>query len=193
MTSSATMGALDVTPAGTFEVDPAHSRLGFAVRHMMTPVHGQFLRFSGHGVIAGSDLGGSSVQVTVEAASIETHQGDRDAHLRSADFFDVEAHPTIIFRSTAARRLDGDRVAVTGDLTIKGITRPVDLEFTYHGAGTDPYGQLRLGFTGTGNISRRDWGLTWNVALNTGGMVLGDTITLEIEITALVTPSTPDN
>ncbi|HEY5880008.1 MAG TPA: YceI family protein [Nakamurella sp.] len=193
MTSSAVAPeALDVTPAGTFEVDPAHSRLGFAIRHMMTPVHGQFLRFSGNGVLAGSDLAGSSVVVTIEAASIETHQPDRDAHLRTADFFDVDAHPTITLASTSVRRLGGDRVVVAGDLTIKGITRLVELEFTYHGAGTDPYGQLRLGFTGTGKVSRRDWGLTWNVALETGGMVLGDTITLEIEVTALVTSSTPE-
>ena len=143
-------------------------------------------------MLAGSDLASSSVQVTVDAASIETHQPDRDAHLRSADFFDGAAHPTITFRSTEARRLAGDRVAVAGDLTIKGITGSIELEFTYHGAGTDPYGQLRLGFTGTGTVSRRAWGLTWNVALETGGMVLGDTIALELEITALVTISTPE-
>jgi polyisoprenoid-binding protein YceI len=193
MTSSTVApGALDMTPAGIFAVDPAHSRLGFAVRHMMTPVHGQFLRFSGHGVLAGSDLAGSSVHVTVDAASIETYQGDRDAHLRSADFFDIERHPAITFDSKAVRRISGDRVAITGDLTIKGLTRPIELEFTYHGAGTDPYGQLRLGFTGTGKVFRRDWGLTWNVALEAGGMVLGDSVTLEIEITALVTSPTPE-
>ena len=129
--------------------------------------------------------------MTVDAASIETHQPDRDAHLRSGDCFDVDAHPSITFRSTAVRRLGGDRVAVAAALTIKGITRPIELEFTYHGAGTDPYGQLRLGFTGTGAVCRRAWELTWNVALETGGMVLGDTITLELEITALVTHRRP--
>lgn len=172
---------------GTYQLDPAHTRLGFAVRHMMTTVHGQFTLFSGRIDLSGDDLEGTAIELTVDPASIQTNNSDRDAHLRSTDFFDVERYPTMTFRSSRVRRASDDHFAVTGDLTIKGMTRAVSLEFTFLGSATDPYGQLRLGFTGSGVVSRRDWGLTWNVALEAGGFVLGDRITLELDASATAT------
>ena len=172
------------TFAGTFQLDPAHTRLGFAVRHMVTTVHGQFTVFSGRIDLSGDDLERTTVELTIDPASIQTNNSDRDAHLRSTDFFDVERYPTMTFRGSSIRRDIDDRFALTGDLTIKNITRPVSLDFTFLGSATDPYGQLRLGFTGSGVVSRRDWALTWNVALEAGGFVLGDRITLELDASA---------
>lgn len=180
-TTTASLNSL----AGTYRVDPAHTRLGFAVRHMVTTVHGQFTSFTGRVALAGADLERSAVEVTIDPASIQTNNPDRDAHLRSADFFAVERYPTMTFHGTGVRRGGDDRFTVTGDLTIKDITRPVELELTFQGSATDPYGQHRLGFTGSGGINRKDWGLTWNVALETGGFVLGDHITLELDISAI--------
>jgi len=171
--------------AGRYQPDPAHTRLGFAVRHMVTTVHGQFTSFSGSIDLAGDDFEQSTVELTIDTASIQTNNSDRDAHLRSADFFDVERYPTMTFRGTRFRRIGDDCFAVTGDLTIKNITRPVNLDFTFLGSATDPYGQLRLGFTGVGAVNRRDWALTWNVALEAGGLVLGDSITLELDASAI--------
>jgi polyisoprenoid-binding protein YceI len=188
MTNSSALALAQLT--GAIELDHAHTRLGFSVRHMVTRVHGQFTDFRGTGYLAAPDLHGSTLEVAIDAASIQTNQRDRDSHLRSSDFLEVEAYPIISFRATGARRLpDSDEVLLTGDLTIKAITRPVDLTFTYHGTGTDPYGYVRMGFTGSGTLSRKDWGLNWNVALETGGFVLGDEVTLELDVSAILSPS----
>jgi polyisoprenoid-binding protein YceI len=184
MTATDTIQSLD-SLAGSYQLDPAHTRLGFAVRHMVTTVHGHFASFTGRIDLPGNDLERSTAEVMIDPASIQTSNPDRDAHLRSADFFDVDRYPTMSFRSTRVRREGDGRFAVVGDLTIKDITRLVDLQLSFQGSATDPYGQLRAGFTGSGVISRKAWGLTWNVALETGGFVLGDRITLELDGSAI--------
>jgi polyisoprenoid-binding protein YceI len=184
MTATDTIQSLD-SLVGNYQLDPAHTRLGFAVRHMVTTVHGHFASFTGRINLAGIDLERSTAEMRIDPASIQTSNPDRDAHLRSADFFDVDRYPTMIFRSTGVRREGEGRFAAVGDLTIKDITRPVDLQLSFRGSATDPYGQLRAGFTGSGVISRKAWGLTWNVALETGGFVLGDRITLELDGSAI--------
>ena len=126
-----------------------------------------------------------SVALTIDAASIRTNNADRDAHLRSGDFFDVERYPTITFESTHVKPWVDRRYRVTGDLTMKAITRPVELDLIYQGDCVDPYGQLRVGIEGSGSLKRSDWGLTWNVALEAGGLVLSDRIDLELDISAI--------
>ncbi|HUQ63453.1 MAG TPA: YceI family protein [Acidimicrobiales bacterium] len=168
---------------GSYEPDPVHSRLGFAARYaMVTTVHGWFDSFRGQVHLDGQDPSNCSVALTIDAASIRTNNSDRDAHLRSADFFDVERHPTITFESSGVTALDDHHYRVTGDLTIRDVTRAIDLELTHQGNSIDPYGQLRVGFEGSGALKRSDWGLTWNVALETGGIVLSDRINLEFDL-----------
>jgi polyisoprenoid-binding protein YceI len=184
MTISDTTTAV-IVPVGTYEIDPAHTRLGFAVRHMVTNVHGHFTRFAGRLEIAGTDLEASGAELTVVPASISTSNADRDTHLRSADFLDVDRYPTMTFRSTRVRRNSDSGFVATGDLTVKDVTRPIDLTLTVTGLATDPYGQLRLGLTGTATLDRRDYGLTWNVALETGGLVVGNRVSLELDASAV--------
>jgi polyisoprenoid-binding protein YceI len=187
MSVPATIEVLDQL-TGAYQPDPAHSRLGFAARHaMVTTVHGWFDSFQGRVHLDGHDPRNCSVALTIDAASIRTNNPDRDAHLRSADFLDVERYPTITFESSAVMPLDDRRYRVTGDLTVKGVTRAVDLELTHHGSCIDPYGQLRVGFEGSGALKRSDWGLTWNVALEAGGVVLSDRITLELDLSLVKT------
>ena len=171
---------------GSYQLDPAHSRLGFAARYaLVTRVHGWFDAVEGHLHLDASDPTRCSVALTIDAASIRTNNHDRDRHLRSGDFFDVERFPTITFQSTAVTALGDSRYRVTGDLTIKAVTRPVELDLTYQGSCVDPYGQLRVGIEGSGSLKRSDWSLTWNVALEAGGLVLGDGIDLEFDISAI--------
>ena len=173
---------------GSYQPDPVHSRLGFAARYaMVTTVHGWFDSFGGRVHLDGHDPRNCSVALTIDAASIRTNNPDRDAHLRSADFFDVERYPTITFESSGAMPLDDRRYRVTGDLTIRAVTRAVELELTHHGNAIDPYGQLRVGFQGSGGLKRSDWGLTWNVALDAGGVVLSDRINLELDLSLVKT------
>lgn len=170
---------------GSYQLDPAHTRLGFAARHaLVTKVHGWWDSFEGQLHLDAADPTASSVALTIDAASIRTNNADRDAHLRSGDFFDVERYPTITFESTDVEALK-DHYRVTGDLTIKGITRSVELDLTYQGNCVDPYNQFRVGIAGSGSIKRGDWGLTWNAALEAGGVVLSDRIELEIDISAV--------
>ena len=170
---------------GSYQLDPAHTRLGFAARYaLVTKVHGCFDSFEGRLQLDASDPTRSCVALTIHAASIRTNIPDRDAHLRSSDFLDVERYPTMTFESTALTLLGDRRYRIAGDFTIKGITRPVELELTYQGSCVDPYGQLRIGFEGSGALKRSDWGLTWNVALEAGGLVLSDRIDLELDISA---------
>jgi polyisoprenoid-binding protein YceI len=171
---------------GSYQLDPAHSRLGFAVRYaLVTKVHGRFDSFQGRVHLDASDPTRCSVALTIDATSIRTNNADRDGHLRSSDFFDVERHPTITFESTGVTAVGDRRYRVTGDLTIKTITRPVDLDLTYEGSAVDPYSQLRVGIQGSGSLKRSDWGLSWNVALEAGGLVVSDRIELELDISAI--------
>lgn len=171
---------------GTWTLDPAHTRLGFSARHaMVATVRGSFKDVTGDLTLTGDDPTKSSAEVTIQTASIDTGQPDRDAHLRSADFFDVEKWPTITFRSTSARAKGDDEYVLIGDLTVKEVTRTVELAVTYLGSSTDPFGNARAGFEGTTEISRKAFGLTWNVALETGGFLVSDKVKITIDVSAI--------
>ncbi len=173
---------------GTWAIDPAHTVVGFNARHLMVAkVRGSFTTFDGT-IHIDDDPAASSVEVTIDAASIDTGVADRDAHLRSPDFLDVENHPTIEFRSTAVRA-DGDGYQVHGDLTIRGTTRPVTLDMEYLGLARDPWGNDKAMFTATTKIDREDWGLSWNQALETGGLLVGKQVTIELEVQAAQVPA----
>ncbi|MGC5584377.1 YceI family protein [Ornithinimicrobium sp. W1679] len=170
---------------GTYTIDPSHSRLGFSARHaMVTKVRGAFNEVGGQATTA-PGLENASVEVTIQTASVDTRSADRDAHLTSADFFDVEQYPTMTFRSTDVAAADDDTLRVTGDLTIKDVTRPVTVDFEYAGAAQDPFGNTRIGFEGSTVVNRKDFGLTWNAALETGGVLVSDKATLEFEISLI--------
>jgi polyisoprenoid-binding protein YceI len=171
---------------GIYTLDPVHSRIGFVARHaMVTKVRGNFNDFQGTLVIDGDEPARSSVQVTIEVASVDTRNDQRDAHLRTNDFFDAPTFPQITFTSTAIEHLGGERFAVTGDLTIKGVTRSITLPLVYEGSAIDPFGNLRIGFEGSVEVDRRDWGITFNAALETGGVLVSNAVTLEFEISAV--------
>jgi polyisoprenoid-binding protein YceI len=175
--------------SGDYVIDAAHTRVGFSARHaMVTTVRGQFKDFEGQAHIDAANPADSSVTVKIQTASIDTGVADRDGHLKSADFFDVEQFPEITFVSTDVSR-DGDDWTITGDLTVKGVTKPVSIEFESTGSARDPFGNLRVGFEGGTAISRKDWGLTWNAALETGGVLVSDKVKLEFDVSAIqVTP-----
>ena len=173
------------TTAGTsttWQLDPAHSHVEFSVKHLMIArVKGRFADVTGT-VELGADPAASTVDVVIDAASIDTREAKRDAHLRSADFFDVERFPTIAFRSREVRPTGGGEFSVVGDLTIRDVTREVTLEATEEGRGTDPWGGERAGFSATAQIDRRDFGLTWNQALEAGGVLVGNEIRIALEV-----------
>lgn len=171
---------------GTWTLDPAHTRIGFVARHaMVTKVRGAFNEFEGTAVVDGNDLAASKVNVTIQAASIDTRNQDRDGHLRSNDFLAMEEYPTITFVSTGVRPTGDSSFELVGDLTIKGVTNSVTVPFEFEGAATDPFGNLRAGFEGKVTINRKDYGITWNAALETGGVLVGDKIVLEFEVSAI--------
>ncbi|THA25001.1 polyisoprenoid-binding protein [Streptomyces sp. RKND-216] len=171
---------------GAYTLDPAHTRIGFVARHaMVTKVRGAFNDFTGTARIDGAHPEESSVELTIKAESIDTRNADRDGHLRSNDFLDMAQYPEITFRSTGVRATGDDTFDVTGDLTIKGVTRPVTVPFTYEGNATDPFGNSRIGLEGSTTINRQDFGITWNAALETGGFLVSDKITLEFEVSAV--------
>ncbi len=181
---AATSALVDVT--GDYEVDVAHTRIGIRARHaMVTTVRGSFGDFAGTAHLDVADPAASSVTLRIQTASIDTGQADRDAHLRSTDFLDVEAYPEIVFVSTGVEQIDDDVYRVTGDLTIKDVTQPVGVDFTLTGSARDPWGNLRVGFEGALAIRRSDWGLTWNTVLDTGGVLVSDRIQLEYDISAI--------
>ena len=183
--SSTTPTLTDIT--GDYTVDPSHSRLGFVARHaMVTKVRGQFDAFSATARVDAENPTASSIELSVDVASVTTGSPDRDGHLRSADFFDVETYPTWTFRSTDVAR-DGDEWTVTGDLTIKDVTKPVTIEFEETGSAIDPFGNTRVGFEGGVTVNRKDWGLTWNAALETGGVLVSEKVKLEFDISAIKT------
>jgi polyisoprenoid-binding protein YceI len=175
--------------AGDYTLDVTHTRIGFSARHaMVTTVRGQFGEFEGSAHLDTTDPAASSAKVSIRAASISTGQADRDAHLRSADFFDVETFPEIGFVTTSVAR-DAATWTVTGDLTIKGVTNPVTIELESTGSARDPFGNLRVGFEGATSINRKDWGLTWNAALETGGVLVSEKIKLEFDVSAIAVPA----
>ena len=170
---------------GTWDIDASHSTVGFSVRHMMvSKVRGYFTRFSGEVVTAG-DPAQSTVNATIDMDSIDTRQEQRDAHIRSADFFDVGNHTVMTFRSTEVRT-DGADWTVVGDLTIKGVTRPVELALEVNGFGPDAYGGTRAGFSAKTEISRKEYGVDIDLPMDGGGVVVGDKISVELEIEAVL-------
>ena len=176
------------TLTGTYVIDPAHSRIGFSARHaMVTKVRGSFNEFDGTAYLDAENPANSRLQLTIKAASIDTRNPDRDAHLRSNDFFDMEQYPEITFVSTAVDQVDAENYRVTGDLTIKGVTRPVTVDVEYTGASVDPFQNQRIGFEGRATVNRKDWGVNWNAALEAGGVLVSEKVTLEFEVSAIRT------
>ncbi|SIN28118.1 YceI family protein [Micromonospora cremea] len=172
---------LTIPAAGTYALDAAHKRVGFVARHMMvSKVRGEFNEAAATITIAEDPLQ-SSVVATIQAASIDTTQVDRDAHLRSPEFLEVEKYPTLEFRSTGVKSRRGNEFVLTGELTIKDVTRPVELKVEFEGVGRSPFGQDIFGFSAHTEIDREEFGLTWNVALETGGVLVGRKIKIEIE------------
>ncbi|MEV5573826.1 YceI family protein [Spirillospora sp. NPDC052269] len=180
----------DVAPgltSGRWTIDPAHSEITFTVRHLMTTVRGTFPEFAGEAHIA-DDPFGSSARAEITLASLDTRNADRDAHVRSADFLDVARHPVMSFtttgveRATVGRRARTPRFHVDGELAVRGVTRPVRMLSEYHGVSEDPWGGLRAGFTATTEISRRDFGIEFNIPLQGDKVVLGDTIAIQLEV-----------
>ncbi|HEV2376893.1 MAG TPA: YceI family protein [Streptosporangiaceae bacterium] len=183
MTSADTVTSTEIPGyvAGTWTVDPVHSEVGFAARHMMvSKVRGKFAKFSGQ-VVTGESPLDSSVTAEIDLSSIDTGNDQRDAHIRSADFFEVETYPTMTYRSTGVRR-HGEDYVLDGELTLKGVTRQVPLALEINGFGPDAYGGTRGGFTATGEINRRDFNVNFNGLLETGGAVVSDKITIHLEI-----------
>jgi len=173
---------------GTWTIDPGHAEVGFVVRHFgLTKVRGRFTDVVGTITVAG-ELAASTVEVVIDTASVNSGDQSRDDHLRSADFFDVEHHPTAVFHSTGVVP-SGGTARLTGDLTIKGVTKPVTLQVDYVGSATDPWRNERAVFSAHGRINREDWGLTWNMLLDTGGLLVSKEIALEIEVELIRQPS----
>ena len=171
---------------GDYTLDPAHSRIGFVARHaMVTKVRGAFNEFTGTARLDGDNPNRSSAQLRIQAASIDTRNADRDGHLRSNDFLQMELHPEITFATTEVTWTGEDAFDVTGDLTIKGVTRSVTVPFTFDGQATDPFGNVRVGLEGSTTINRTEFGVTWNATLETGGVLVSDKVTLEFEISAI--------
>jgi polyisoprenoid-binding protein YceI len=168
----------------TYAVDPAHTSVQFRVRHLFTSVTGRFQMFEGKVVYDDQDPTKTEVQGSIDAASINTNVDKRDNHLRSADFFDVEKYPKITFQSTGVSDVDssGKKGKMTGTLTLHGVSRPVVLDVSFLGKGKDPGGKERAGFHGTTTINRKDFGLTWNKALESGGVLVGDEVTIDIDV-----------
>jgi polyisoprenoid-binding protein YceI len=183
----ATQAVADIT--GDYTLDVSHTRLGFSARHaMVTTVRGQFQDYTGHAHIDTANPAASKVELTIQTGSIDTGNPDRNGHLVSPDFFDVENNPEITFVSTEVERHSdsGETTwVITGDLTIKGVTKPVTIEFEQTGSAKDPFGNLRVGFEGGTVINRKDWGLTWNAALETGGVLVSERVKLDFDISAI--------
>ena len=180
--TSTTISAPAAGASTTWQLDPAHTNVEFSVKHLMLArVKGRFTGVAGTVMLAAEPTA-STVEVVIDAASIDTREAKRDAHLRSADFFDVERFPTITFRSSDVRPAGAGDLRIVGDLTIRDVTREVTLEVTDEGRGTDPWGGERAGFSATAVIDRRDFGLTWNQALETGGVLVGNEIRISLEV-----------
>lgn len=170
----------------SWNIDTSHSGINFSVRHMVvSKVRGRFAKFTGAIALNESDLTRSTLEATIDAASIDTGTPERDVHLRSADFFDAAVFPTLRYRSRRIEALSGDRYRVIGDLTIRDVTREVPLEVEYGGRATDPWGNERVGFTARASVDRKEFGLAWNQVLEAGGVLVGDRIDIDIELEAV--------
>jgi polyisoprenoid-binding protein YceI len=188
MTSTPTAPATLADLSGTYTIDPSHTRVGFVARHaMVTKVRGAFNDFEGSALVDATDVARSTATLTIQATSIDTRNTQRDEHLRSNDFLAMEEFPQITFVSTAVEPTGPTSLELTGDLTIKGVTSSVTIPFDFEGAATDPFGNLRVGFEGAVTINRKDFGITWNAALETGGVLVSDKIVLEFEVSAIKT------
>ncbi|MER5952598.1 YceI family protein [Streptomyces sp. NPDC056121] len=188
-TPAATTGAVNPDLAaltGDYTIDPAHTTIGFVARHaMVTNVKGSFTESSGTLHLDGADPSKSTASIDITMTSIDTGSADRDTHLKSSDFFKTDEFPTMTFRSTSAEALGGDDYRITGDLTILGTTKPLTIDLEFNGSATDPFGNERVGFEGKSELLRSDWGLTWNAALETGGVLVSDKIKLTFDISAI--------
>lgn len=188
MTSTSTTTTFSPELTGEYQFDTAHSRVGFVARHaMVTKVRGSFNEFEGSLHVDAADPGRSSVNVTIEVASVDTRNEQRDGHLRTNDFFDAPTYPKITFVSTGIEQVDESHFDVAGDLTIRGITKPVTLALEYTGSAKDPFGNQRIGFEGTTTINRSDFGVNFNATLETGGVLVSEKATIELEISAIKT------
>ncbi|MFF3848347.1 YceI family protein [Streptomyces sp. NPDC002328] len=180
------MNAQLSTLTGDYTIDPAHSTIGFVVRHaMVTNVKGKFNDFTGTLHLDGDDPSRSSAAIDVTMESIDTGSADRDGHLKSADFFKTDEFPTMTFRSTHAEAVGGEDYRITGDLTILGVTKPLTIDLEFNGSAKDPFGNERVGFEGKAQLLRSEWGLTWNAALETGGVLVSDKIKLNFDMSAI--------
>ena len=183
-TATRTVDGVELPAVGTWEIDGSHSAASFSVKHLMvSKVRGRFGSVQGAITIA-EEPTASSVEVTIDAASIDTNDAGRDEHLRSPDFFDVEQFPVLTYRSTSVRHVKGSRWEVDGDLTIRAVTRPVTLALELVGVEQDPWGGSRVGFEATTEIDREDFGLTWNAALESGGVVVGKKVRIDLDVEA---------
>jgi len=188
MTSTATEITTTAAEAltGDYQIDPTHSRLGFAAKHaMVATVRGGFQVYSGEVHLDEENPQNSWAKVEIDVASVDTGNADRDAHLRTPDFFDIERFPKITFVSTKAEKVDDDVYTLIGDLTINDKTNPVAVEFELTGTSNDPWGNFRAGFEGRATVNRRDWDLAWNVALDKGGVLVSEKVKLEFDIAAV--------
>ena len=178
------MSTTTATAAATHTVDVAHSEATFQVRHLLSKVRGRFADFGGTLTFDAAQPEAASVSLVIKAASIDTNVADRDAHLRSDDFFSAERFPTITFTSRSVARRSEQVLDVTGDFTIRDITKTITVPVTYLGVATDPWGNQKLAFEGDVTINRKDFGLTWNAALETGGFLVGDEVTISVSLQA---------
>jgi polyisoprenoid-binding protein YceI len=184
MSTSTTRERQTIAPAGVWTIDPTHSSVGFSVKHMMiATVRGRFAQFEG--AIEVDESGAARIHGVVDAASIDTNESQRDEHLRSADFLDAAEHPEIRFRSTAVERRGDGEYRIAGEITIRGATREIALDAQVQGAGTDPWGNERVALEATGQLSRKDFGLTWNQAMEAGGVLVGDRVTLTLDLSTV--------
>jgi polyisoprenoid-binding protein YceI len=180
---------LEIPVAGEYVIDPAHTSVEFIGRHLMiTKVRGRFADVSGT-ITVDDEPERSHVEVAIKVASIETGDPRRDDHLRSPDFFDAEKYPTITFRSTKVEPMTSDSWTVTGDLIVRGVTRPVTLQVEFDGASASPFGDERIAFSAAAEVDREDWGLNWNVALETGGVLVGKKVRIELNVQAVASPT----
>lgn len=181
--------AVEMAPAvtaGDYKVDPAHSEIGFRVKHLgISTVRGIFNEADAEITFPDDKLTGMQAEATVQTASVYTNDADRDEHLRSGDFFDAENHPVISFKSTDVAAVEGSRFTLNGHLTIRGVTKPIVLEGEYLGSAVDPWGNQRTAFTAEGSINRKDFGLNWNKALEAGGLLVGDEVTIVLDVQAV--------
>lgn len=186
MTATTTTTTDFAALTGTYAIDAAHSRFGFVARHaMVTKVRGAFDQVEGSATIDGANPSNSTVSIAIDADSIDTRNKQRDDHIRTNDFLDIANHPKITFVSTSIAHSGGNDFEVTGDLTIRGVTKPITIPLAFEGSATDPFGNARIGFEGSVVVNRKDWGVVWNAALEAGGVLVSEKVTLEFEISAV--------